>query len=157
MMSHEMNRNRNESTGGPMRIRVMSFLGVLGVLLLAAWIARADSLLAEVNIPFQFVIGEKTLPAGDYTLTVVGPTRRIIELRRMDGTEAVFSLVNDEQPNGNPGYKFVFDKYGSDRYFLEKITLGRSNGFELPKSKLEREMVAQGATQTTTELAALMR
>jgi hypothetical protein len=65
-------------------------------------------------------------------------------------------LTNDEQPKGDPGYAFVFGKYGSDQYFLEKITLGRSNGFELPKSRLEREMVAQGLARTTIQFAAIM-
>ena len=77
--------------------------------------ASAQGKVLQANIPFEFTVGKKTLPAGEYkiTLPATGDASRVV-LRSDDGesvsmalTQAV-SSVKAEVPNG-----LVFLKTGN--------------------------------------------
>lgn len=113
----------------------------------AAVDASAQGKVLEANIPFEFTVGKKTLPAGEYkiTLPATGDASRVV-LRSDDGesvsmalTQAV-SSVKAEVPNG-----LVFLKTG-DKHILYRVFDGREIGHELMRTK--RVVRAELAKQT---------
>jgi hypothetical protein len=121
-------------------LKIFSMLSLAVTLTVAAVYANPTGAL-KANIPFDFSVGNKTLPAGVYT---VAPTTTpgLLLIRREDGrmgaliqTQGV--LARREQDKT----KLVFRRYG-DHYFLAQLwTAGDSNGRELWKSRTERELI----------------
>ena len=116
---------------------------IFGALLLTAISVNAQSERTKVtNIPFNFNVGNQTLPAGDY---VVKPARRGSDgawlVQSTDGKESV--LVNTRSVQAGKtqkNTKLVFNKYG-DRYFLSQIwTDGNDSGRELVMRRQERQL-----------------
>ena len=107
------------------------------------------------NIPFDFIVGEKTLPAGEYT---VEPNRRDFDkvwlVQSRDGrTSAVFTTMPVRASETQEKAKFVFHKYG-DRYFLSQIwTPGGNSGRELLMPRVERELAKSTIERETIVLA----
>jgi hypothetical protein len=55
------------------------------------------------------------------------------------------------------GTCLIFNRYG-DKYFLATVWIAESGtGYAVPKSKMEREMIARGARPTVELLAANTR
>jgi hypothetical protein len=106
------------------------------------------------NIPFDFIVGEKTLPSGEYT---VAPNRsdslNVWLVQSGDGhVNALFTTGSVRAGETQEKTKFVFHKYG-DQYFLSQIwTIGDNSGRELTMPRLERE-VAKNSNRQTIVLA----
>ena len=113
------------------------------LLILTAVSVAAQSERSKItNIPFSFIVGQKTLPAGEYT---VEPNRRDFDkvwlVQSREGNEsALFTTVSVRANQPQEETKLVFRKYG-DQYFLSQIwTSGGNTGRELLKPRLEREL-----------------
>ncbi len=130
---------------------------ILSVLLILSAISvRAQSERTKVtNIPFSFIVGEKTLPAGEYT---VEPNRRdygnIWLVQSRDGrTSALFITMSVQASETQEKTKLVFHKYG-DQYFLSQIwTSGNNTGRERLMPRLERELAKNAVARQTIVLA----
>ena len=129
---------------------------VLGALLLTAVAANAQSQRSQITkVPFNFNVGEKTLPAGDY---VVKPNRPDSNgawlIQSTDGHNSV--LVNTRSLQASKAQKrtrLVFNKYG-DQYFLSQIwTDGSDSGRELRMRGQERDLEKNVIAQRTTVLS----
>jgi hypothetical protein len=107
------------------------------------------------NIPFSFIVGEKTLPAGEYT---VEPNRRDYDkvwlVQSRDGHSSVlFTTMPVRASETQEKTRFVFHKYG-DQYFLSQIwTPGGNSGRELLMPRLERELAKNAIERQTIVLA----
>jgi hypothetical protein len=126
-------------TGGFMNCLRSALCG-LG-LLLAVSAAQAQETGVKADIPFDFVVGNHRLPAGEYTVVNQGPVNQAILIRSAEGKTAVFSLT---QPcsSFNPSAKtrLVFHTLAG-RYFLYQIwTQGNDMGRQIPKSSAEIEL-----------------
>jgi hypothetical protein len=122
-------------------LRILTILGVLLATTVAT--ANAQSERTEVTyIPFNFVVGKKTLPAGEYIVT---PNRTrsndVWLVQSRDGhTSALFTTTSLRSSKTQKRTKLVFNKYG-DQYFLSQIWVDGSNsGRELVKRQMEREL-----------------
>src|SRR5437868_12442133 len=93
-----------------------------------------------VNIPFDFTVGQTTLPAGTYTIDRTSAnTTEVFSICDADGqVKAVFNTHTVEAEALSAMTRLEFRQYG-DRYFLGQIWSSRNNGHELPQSGLERE------------------
>ncbi len=93
------------------------------------------------NIPFDFSVGNKTLPAGVYTVAPL-TTPGVLRIRREDGRAGVLTQTRGvEAGRGQDQTKLVFRRYG-DQYFLTQVwTAGDSNGRELGQSRTERDLI----------------
>jgi hypothetical protein len=86
-----------------------------------------------VDIPFQFTVGEKTLPAGEY---IIEPNRRdtdtIWVLRNAKGRETVMLMTIPIRANRTQEQaKVVFRRY-DELYFLAQVwTPGTNTGREM--------------------------
>ena len=107
------------------------------------------------NIPFDFVVGQKTLPAGEYTIE---PNRKDSDnvwlVQSRDGhVSALFTTMSVRASEAQEKAKLVFHKYG-DQYFLSQIwTPGGNSGRELLMPRLERELAKNAIERQTIVLA----
>ena len=130
---------------------------VLTALMFLAWLVvpatQAQSIMLKADIPFDFVVGEKRLPSGEYHVKSLyqGAT----EIRSNDARSTVIILTTGIQAGkiSDVG-KLVFNCYG-DYYFLSRIWAPSSDmGRQLPKSRLEREVAWRTSTGGITIIAA---
>ena len=126
------------------------------VLMLTAVSVCAQSERSKVTkIPFSFIVGQKTLPAGEYTLE---PNRKdshnVWLVQRRDGrTSVLFTTMSVRSSESQDKAKLIFHKYG-DQYFLSQIwTSGSHSGRELLMSRMERELAKNAIEHQTIVLA----
>lgn len=131
---------------------------VLFALTLATFAASAQAQLAitriKVDVPFEFSVGKKTFPAGQYSIVKTSPD--ILSLRNsreMVLTTTVISRVLSTQPHVTP--VLVFRIQGGRRQ-LTQVWDGSTYGFEFPHFK-PSPLLAKSSdydTQVATESSA---
>ncbi len=105
------------------------------------------------NIPFDFVVGKQTLPAGEYRIEQLS-SDGVLLVRSTDGHTSIIvmtmaALANDWQSES----KLVFNRYGG-QYFLSQIwTAGNKSGRELYKSPRETELARKELKREVAVLA----
>jgi hypothetical protein len=141
-----------------MKRQTFSLVSLLSVLLVAGS-AIAQTVHVRANIPFNFAVGSKTLPAGTYDVgTIDGRDSKMLLLQARDGNSSMIVGSNAAE-NLKPAdkTKLVFNQYGS-RYFLSEIWVnGATRGRQLPKTSREKELAkdwAQDLTQRRVEIVA---
>jgi len=126
----------------------------LGLLLMSA-LAYADTATLKVNIPFSFVVGKATMPAGEYSVQGLGPEGNAISIRKSDKGAYITLAIPCQSLKTPEQSKLVFHRYG-DRYFLAQIwTAGNNWGHEFPKSRREAEMALDYQLQKVVLVASL--
>jgi len=130
-----------------------AFFG-LGLLLVASAV-QAQSNGVKADIPFDFVVGNQMLPAGEYTVSNQGSVNQAILIRSDEGNSAALSLTQScSSLHPSAKTKLVFHTMGG-RYFLYQIwTQGNYSGQQLPKSKAEVELAKNIDTTGEFVLAA---
>jgi hypothetical protein len=95
---------------------------------------------AVANIPFEFQVGNKTMPAGEYKVQRAQSSNDGLELlQRTDSSASIFALTERIDGTGmNTDPKLVFHCYGNE-CFLSEIWLGSTSGRQLSPSRRERE------------------
>ena len=123
--------------------------------------ARAQTtVLLKANVPFEFSVGSKTMPAGQYTVSCIGSVSslRTLVLRSSDGHESILVRTISVSGKIQDNAKLVFDRYG-DRYFFAQAWLpSESTGMQAPKSRTEkriaRELAANKQAKETVAVIA---
>ena len=100
----------------------------------------AQTLSLRVSIPFDFVVGGNTLPAGDYLVSQVN-AERFLTVRNVS-SDAMPTVITPSMPGhaAVPGEAaLTFHRYGGD-YFLAEIWDGYTGqGRSIWMSRTERE------------------
>lgn len=119
--------------------------------------ANAQELRLRANIPFDFVVGDRVLPAGEYDMGKALVGANVIAIRDEDqpSTTLVGSHVCTlTEPSKTS--KLVFHRMGGE-YFLYQIWVeGRTTGSEFAKSKLEIRMAKNQTNEDEVIVAALI-
>ena len=118
------------------RLTAISLLAMASLFTTGVAVA-ADDRGAQANVPFAFNVGDKTLPAGVYT--VHSPETDLIELRSSDRAHGVLSIAyrDSNEPMNGEGV-WVFTRYG-DTYFLTEVLCPKASvSLHLPTTKRER-------------------
>ena len=122
--------------------RAFGFFSIL-VLLAALFVSGVNAKASDsvvFQIPFDFVVAGKTLPAGEYI--VVRSTLasdEILSIRSLDKSGGAYVLTSTLRANEilNDS-KLVFNRYG-DQYFLSEFWVsGQDSGRKVIKSDRER-------------------
>ncbi len=126
-----------------MKLQTLRTFAMVSLLLaLTAISVSAQSVRSKINIPFNFIVDQKTLPAGEYT---VEPNRKDSDkvwlIQSSDGHTGVYVMTTPGHASKmQEKVKLVFKKYGA-QYFLSQIwTPGGSTGHELTMPRQEREL-----------------
>jgi hypothetical protein len=114
---------------------------------------QAQSHEVRADVPFNFAVGNKQLPAGHYTF-FTDPSYTLV-IRNIDYQFVALSRIEDAGRAIGNSNRLVFDKYG-DHYFLREIRCPSiAMNVELRQSKLEKQIRVQraGLGPETTLLA----
>ena len=116
--------------------------------------ASAQSVnLIRVNVPFDFMVGGKTLQAGEYIVQRANSNDSVaMMIRSEEGKASAMFLTNAVQASTEPAQaKLVFHRY-DDLYFLSEIWTDSENvGRKLPESRDERALERGLATYPSKE------
>ena len=124
---------------------------------LAAALALAVAANAQVlhtvliRVPFDFVAGEKQMPAGRYTVRRIrSDAESALLIRSEDGRATAVVLTNTGAANPRAA-ALVFRQHG-DHYFLAEVSVpGTASVRELPKTRAERRLERELAEQKGDE------
>jgi hypothetical protein len=123
------------------RITAIALLAIANFAM--AGMSFAQSYGVKANVPFDFTVANKLLPAGTYTLHRA--STGLIEIRNHDKPIAVLTIGNQDGNRSPNGGKLVFHKYG-DQYFLSEILSDWATmNVSVPRSKTETKVQLQQA------------
>jgi hypothetical protein len=105
-----------------------------------------------VNVPFDFVAGGETLPAGTYSVSRVSPeANRALVIRSDDNSVFLLPMFFDGSPVSVNGVsadrtELGFEHVG-DKYFLTKVeTLGGVYAFRTPQAMTQLAQIKDHST-----------
>ena len=119
---------------------MIAMIVLLGSLAISAKAQTNGRMALIANIPFQFSIGNKSLPAGEYTVQSISDDSSYVVLRiqSRDGKTSAMLLTSTVKGKAPARSRLVFHRYG-DRYYLRQVWVGGdSTGLEARKSRAER-------------------
>lgn len=103
----------------------------------AATLANPFSFRIQAKVPFDFQIGSKKFPKGEYTIESVNETG-LMRITSEKGKKAInFTAIRDKQ-NTKMKTRMSFRRYG-EQYFLRKVWDGQDTIYELAKSSAEKK------------------
>ena len=144
-----------------MKRQAVSLVSLLSLLLVAGS-AIAQTVHVRADIPFNFAVGNKTYPAGAYSIGTLGDRDgKGLLLRAEDGT-ASMAIISNAAENRTPAdkTKLVFSRY-ANQYFLSQVWVnGATRGHQLPKSNREKEVdkaMARNSSQERVEVVASLQ
>jgi hypothetical protein len=138
----------------PMKKQAFALAVGLLVSIAVAGVCHAQQPVLGTNIPFAFQVGDKTLPAGEYSVKSMSNGTSDVQLIRQkhgDALTVVLTMAVDPK-DGKSEPELIFNQYGNS-YFLSQIWTGAGQGRELSKSKREKE-AALGQARTEVALLA---
>ena len=107
----------------------------------------------DARVPFAFIAGEKSMPAGSYEISTSGAAPVLCSLET-NQSRFLMNSIHLQDWNAKSS-KLVFHKYG-DQYFLSEIWDGQSSiGVKLAESRREKEtkMAADHSSRETVVIA----
>ncbi len=123
------------------RITAIALLAIASFAMAGNSFAQSNAIRA--NIPFDFTVANKLLPAGTYTLHRA--SSGLIEIRNHDKPIAVLTIGSQDGNTSPNGSKLVFHRYG-DQYFLSEILSDWATmNVTVPRSKVETRVQLQQA------------
>ncbi len=124
-----------------MKKQLIKVVMILGLMIVAgAGVAKAQIVgQIKADIPFNFYVGEKLLPAGEYFITEKTPG--LMMIRSDDGKSAAFFLTEEKQEKTDPATsELVFNKYGDKAFLSQVVEQGERDSAVLMKSRLEKRI-----------------
>jgi hypothetical protein len=97
--------------------------------------ANGQSYGSKANVPFDFVVGSRNLPAGSYRVSSVTPSGDALRISSDDSKNTAARLTMPASGTAKSA-KLVFHRYG-ERYFLTEVWLSAEDGRKLMKSRQE--------------------
>ena len=93
----------------------------------------------RAQIPFDFHVGDRLVPAGAYTVKSITADEQLLRIVSDKGSAATTTNSATERGRGEGRARLVFHKYG-DQYFLAAIWGSDSTGRTLSETKRERNL-----------------
>jgi hypothetical protein len=124
-----------------MKRRILNAFMLIGFIVAATAAAQAQGARRMVvNVPFDFIVGKRTLPAGTYVFKkMTDDNDKPLLVRSADGhtTQIVLTSAVEAARATEPTTRLDFRRYG-DQYFLVRVwSAGQNVGRELSRSPLE--------------------
>ena len=118
----------------------VTLLMVIGIWAVTAEAQSVNGVSIRANIPFEFSVGDKLLPAGEYRIQQVNPSSDVVMLQiaNANGEARVMVRVQSMRARDTNRTELVFNRYGSS-YFLSTLVIeGSVDTWQAPKSHAER-------------------
>ncbi|MEP6570878.1 MAG: hypothetical protein ABJC10_13995 [Acidobacteriota bacterium] len=115
--------------------------------------AQATAGKVVASVPFEFSVGYKLMPAGEYSVQET-PSANGLMIRSADGKNSALRLSDaTDRAKDKSQARLVFHRYGQ-RYFLAEVWNGVDNtGRKLTASQEERGIETELQLASTTENA----
>jgi len=123
---------------------------VLSVLILgpAARAQRVERVI-KANIPFEFSVGNRIFPAGNYSLVSTAPA--LLELRDPEGHSLLKVLTNSVETRATPAFPRLQFEREDDRYSLAQVWQEHDSiGQQLQPSKAWAKSAKRHSGRTQT-------
>jgi hypothetical protein len=133
-----------------------SVLFVLAAILMVP-AAKAQQNGVKADVPFDFVVGDRAYPAGEYILRAALDGNGILRLENVNNVSAVF-VASNPCAEGVPSRqtKLVFHRVGG-RYFLYQMwTAGKLTGREFPVGRVEIQLAQNHESPDVVIVAAVL-
>lgn len=132
---------------------MIGILMVVGLVSLLMAPPASGQTIAKFNVPFEFVAGDRVLPAGEYRVNVDSGLRRV-EIRQAGADDgALLMAIPALTKDAANASTLVFIAYGSVKLLQWVRIGGRAEGLELPASKAQREMAKASGTNLMARAA----
>jgi hypothetical protein len=124
------------------------FLASLLLTVTIATGAQAQSRSREelrVDVPFDFNVGNTSLAAGEYRVSIVNPAsdRSVVQIIGVDGQSKALVLTNDIESAYKANARLTFRHYGN-QYFLAQVWMAAEPaGLAITHSKIEKQLQRQ--------------
>jgi hypothetical protein len=123
------------------RITAIALLAIANFAM--AGMSFAQSYGVKANVPFDFTVANKLLPAGTYTM--IRESTGLIEIRNHDKPVAVLTVVSHDENTSSDGGKLIFHKYGNQYFLSEILSDWATMNVSVPRSKAEKNVRLQQA------------
>ncbi len=132
-------------------MKARTILGALCIVAMTTFMAAQTTLL-HADIPFQFYVGEKVMPAGHYTVVEVNQSALILRLEDTNISRAFVTYpAQRDEKSAKP--VMTFRRIG-DVHFLRQIWKDYgTSGRELPISKIQVQVAQQGLPPSEVVIA----
>ncbi|HET6180300.1 MAG TPA: hypothetical protein VFE61_25485 [Candidatus Sulfotelmatobacter sp.] len=125
-------------------------------LLAVAQLNSSDRIVTQV--PFEFMVGNKAVPAGECVVTPATMDLKTLVIRNGEASVSLFTTAQaDETKTAAANYALVFHKYGNRTFLWGMKIAGSRILYRLPESKAEAELRAQNVPATEQTLLASRR
>jgi hypothetical protein len=119
---------------------LIALLVLVGGLAVAAQAQMGNYTELVATIPFEFNVGDKAMPAGEYLVSQVNPASSltVLQLRSRDGKAAAMIQMNPIMARSRTAKAVLnFHRYGNQIFFAQAWVPG-SGGLAAQKSNAER-------------------
>jgi hypothetical protein len=146
---------RFDQLGGLMK-SLRSILFVLAAILIVPAV-RAQQNGVKADIPFDFVVGDRAYPAGEYILRAALNDSGVIRIENVQEVSAAFASSHAcSKALPSTETKLVFHRMGGNYFLYQVWTAGNSAGREFPKGRIEVQMAQNHETPEVVIVAALI-
>ena len=139
---------------------MIALLVLVGSMAVAAQAQTSGRTQLIANIPFQFNVGNKALPAGEYSVRQINPDSDhcVLQLRSKDGRAGAMVQMGSVIGKAQESAKLIFNRYGNQYFFAQAWVDGDNTGLQAPKTRAERnadrELAGMKATSEAVALKA---
>lgn len=120
--------------------KLVSMIILVASMAVAAQAQTSGSARLIANIPFDFKVGDKTLPAGEYTVRQVNPAsdRVVLQISTSDGRTLAMVQMNSIAGKTDESTRLVFNRYGDQHFLAEAWIAGEGIGLKALRTRAER-------------------
>ena len=114
---------------------ITSIIVLVCVTVIAATTVRAQNARRFlIDIPFQFVITGRTLPAGKYAVERIDPTKPNVVMLKNTGNDIVRLVITQrvEIEEMSTTSSLIFKRRGEEFYLFQIWVMGNSDGNQVP-------------------------
>ena len=128
-----------------------SILAAFAVLLMAT-AAHAQSTTLRATVPFDFVVGDRAYPAGDYLFT---NNNSVLNITNTQQPKTAVILSNScESVTPSTDTKLVFDRMDGYLFLRQLWVAGKYHGRELSRSRTETRLAQDHSQVESVTVAA---
>jgi hypothetical protein len=119
---------------------MIALIVLVGSVAVAAQAQTSGRTRLIANIPFEFSVGNKTLPAGEYTVSQVNPAsdHAVLQLRSKNNRASAMIQMDSVIGKAQESANLIFHRYGDQYFFAQAWVDGDNSGLEATKSRAER-------------------
>ena len=112
---------------------------------------HAQTIQVTATIPFEFQLGSKTMPAGDY---FISHSAGVLQLTCQTGARKSAMVVANAAPTepASATSKLVFHRYGNEAFLAKVWSSATQAAVVIPSTKRERELIAASRRATPAAL-----